>query len=66
MLACGNSRPKNPVESDSAHSQESSQEFVSGGWTLLHLFDPERNGLDLESVWSANGQANDGDEAIKL
>ncbi|KAJ3055846.1 Nephrocystin-4, partial [Rhizophlyctis rosea] len=47
-------------------SEESSQDFISGGWTLLHLFDPDRNGLDLESVWGPNGQANHVDEAIKL
>ncbi|KAJ3054483.1 hypothetical protein HK097_001728 [Rhizophlyctis rosea] len=51
------------VESD---SEELPQNFLSGGWTLLHLFDPNSNGLDLESLWGPNGQANHVDKAIKL
>ncbi|KAJ3031857.1 UNVERIFIED_CONTAM: Nephrocystin-4 [Siphonaria sp. JEL0065] len=26
-------------------------EYISAGWTYFHLFDPDRNGIDLEKAW---------------
>ncbi|KAJ3035882.1 Nephrocystin-4 [Rhizophlyctis rosea] len=42
------------------------EDFVSGGWTMIHLFDPERNGLDLEQTWSGDDHVAESERTVKL
>ncbi|RKO91476.1 hypothetical protein BDK51DRAFT_30914, partial [Blyttiomyces helicus] len=42
---------------------------IAAGWTFIHLFNPDKNGLDLERAWSEDedeSQSDDGDVRVKV
>ncbi|KAJ3285151.1 Nephrocystin-4, partial [Rhizoclosmatium sp. JEL0117] len=41
------------TDDDSNDPDNFTPEYVSAGWTYFHLFDPDKNGIDLEKAWDA-------------
>lgn len=44
-----------------AHKESENYEYkASGGWTLLHLFNPKKGGLITDKIWCEDDISDDG------